>query len=119
MRYTVDPSWESSGRRYAPPYGTVGSIINHSTTRYGYTFRNSPLEDRENGIVGKELIVLDSVTNDILALRRRFSKLGFIEKNSVQPMASSPCRLIPAERADSQFIAEVLVPAMHAGGKAQ
>ncbi len=116
VRYSVDPNWQSNARLYAPSYGRVRSIVDESTARYGYTFRNSPLEDRENGIVGKELIVLDIETNEVLALRRRFSRLRFMEKNTLQPMASTPCRLIPTESADNRFIARILVPVVRTEG---
>jgi len=111
VHYFVDPEWRSNSNLYAPPYGRAHSIVDQSKARYGYTFRNSTLENREHGIVGQELIILDLQTAEVLALRRRFSRLSFIVENAAQSMSSTPCRLIPTANSDNRFIARILKPA--------
>lgn len=90
--------------------------IETSATRYGFTFRNSPLENREHGIVGQELIILDLETSEILAFRRRFGMLKFDSQQSVQLMRGVVCRELDTSDSDNRFIARVLKPAMPADG---
>ncbi|MFN0316030.1 MAG: hypothetical protein ACKVQA_13445 [Burkholderiales bacterium] len=116
IHYVVDNNAPANTRLYAPPYGREQSLVVKSEARYGYTFRNSSLESREQGIVGQELIVLDLVKNEILALRRRFSRLKFIDRSTPQIMSSTPCRLISTENSDGRFIARVLMPILYAKG---
>ncbi|GHU47477.1 hypothetical protein AGMMS50289_22730 [Betaproteobacteria bacterium] len=52
------------------------------TYRYGYTWRGIyRVRDREFGIAGSELIVLDLQTNEILGVRRGFALTGFRRPN--------------------------------------
>ncbi len=112
IHYKVDPKLPVN----KPPYGKASYAIKESQARYGYTFRNSFLENREIGVVGQELIIADLQTNEILAFRRRFSRLNFMVRNSVRPMLGTPCRLIPTENSDNRFVAKILKPAKQAKG---
>jgi hypothetical protein len=112
IHYYVDPTLPTNVR----PYGKGHFTIDKSKARYGYTFRNSPLENRENGIIGQELIVFDLQTSEVLAFRRRFSQLKFMEKNSVQAMLGTPCRPISFDNWDNRFIARILKPTTQVQG---
>jgi hypothetical protein len=51
-------------------------------SQYGYVWRGvSRTHDRELGIAGGELIILDLVTKDVLAVRRNFAKTGEVQNN--------------------------------------
>jgi len=51
-------------------------------SRYGYTWRGIKRpHDRELGIVGGELIILDLQTNEVLAVRRGFIRSGDVRNN--------------------------------------
>ncbi len=114
VHYSVDPEWKSNARLYAPPYGKVHSIVDQSKARYGFTFRNSPLENRELGILGQELIILDLKTREILAFRRRFGLLKFESQQSIQLMHGPVCRALQTVDSDNRFVARVLKPAASA-----
>lgn len=50
-------------------------------SRYGYTWRGIRRpHDRELGIVGGELIVMDMLSNEVLAVRRGFIRSGYVER---------------------------------------
>jgi len=115
IHYEVDSKLPTN----VPPYGKASHAIEESQAHYGYTFRNSSLENREIGVVGQELIITDLQTNEVLAFRRRFSRLNFMVRNSVRPMLGTPCRLIPTENSDNRFIAKILKPAAQAKGDAR
>jgi hypothetical protein len=106
IHYYVDSKLPTNRR----PYGMGRLLSEKSKARYGYTFRNSPLENRENGIVGQELIVIDLQTSEVLGFRRRFSQLKFMDKDSVQAMLGTPCRPISFDNWDNRFIAKILKP---------
>lgn len=58
------------------------------TARYGITWRGIRREqDRELGIAGGELIVLDLETNEVIAFRRGFTATGW---NTARPWRDSP-----------------------------
>lgn len=101
----------------APLWGMAHYPIKESEARYGYTFRKSPLENRELGIVGDEIIILDLKANEVLGFRRRFSRLNFITKQSVQLMQGTPCRLLHTEDSNNRFVAKILKPATLQGDK--
>ena len=106
VHYFIDPRMPQG----KPPYGEVRLVITKSRARYGFTYRNSPLENRELGIKGGELILLDLETNEVLGLRRFFAKLQFIKPLSAQVMQSTPCRLLGAKDSNNRFIARILKP---------
>lgn len=107
VHYAIDHQLSTK----VPPWGLGQHLIEKSNARYGFTFRNSPLENREFGIVGEEKIILDLKTNEVLAFRRRFSKLNFVVHQSAQMMQGTPCRLLPTKDSDNRFIAKILKPA--------
>lgn len=112
VHYAIDPKLSDK----VPPWGLGHYPITKSKARYGFTFRNSPLENRELGIKGRELIVMDFETNEVMALRRRFSKLNFVVHQSGQLMQGTPCRLLETKDSDNRFIAKTLKPATQAKG---
>ncbi|MDO8926380.1 MAG: hypothetical protein Q7U94_05630 [Sideroxyarcus sp.] len=112
VHYAIDPKLSIR----VPPWGLGHYPIEKSDARYGFTFRNSPLENRELGIVGSELIIMDLKTNEVMALRRRFSKLNFVTHQSAQMMQGTPCRLLETKDSDNRFIAKILKPAAQAKG---
>lgn len=58
------------------------SIVENLESRYGFTWRGiSRPHDRELGIAGGELIVLDRETNEVLGIRRGFIRSGMIRNN--------------------------------------
>jgi hypothetical protein len=67
------PYWRYHHFDYTKPYGQVESIQQLESS-YAYTWRGIHREaDREHGIGGGELIVLDRITGEILGVRRSFS----------------------------------------------
>ena len=51
-------------------------------SQYGYTWRGvKRLHDRELGIVGGELIVMDLQSNEVLAVRRGYIRSGDVPTN--------------------------------------
>lgn len=110
--YAIDPKLPTK----TSPWGVGHYPIEKSAARYGFTFRNSPLENRELGILGQELIIIDLEANEVLAFRRRFSRLNFVVHQSAQLMQGTPCRPIPTENSDNRFIAKILKPVAQANG---
>lgn len=115
IHYAVDPKLSPT----VPPWGVGHHPVEASNARYGFTFRNSPLENRELGIRGRELIVMDFATQEILGFRRMFSKLDFITRQSAKLMQGTPCRPLPAKDSDNRFIAKILKPATQVKGDAE
>lgn len=74
-------------RRYAAMYdGNRKTLTEEATTmiksRYGYTWRGiTRPHDRELGIAGGELIILDAQSNEVLAVRRGFIRSGDVRNN--------------------------------------
>lgn len=85
--------------------------------RYGFTWRGIDRpNDRDMGIKGGELIVLDLKTNEVLGIRRNFVRSGGKSGNSFHWYSSQSC---PALRSQAsartkqwvdEFIARVLKP---------
>jgi hypothetical protein len=115
VRYAIDPALSTK----EPPWGLGSYPTEKSETRYGFTFRNSVLENRELGILGKELIVLDLETNEVLAFRRIFARLNFMVRYSAQLMQGTPCRPLSTENSDNRFIEKILKPAAQVEGNAK
>jgi hypothetical protein len=80
-------------------------------SRYGFTWRGiSRSQDRELGIVGGELIVIDLKTNEVLGVRRGFIRSGGVQNlTGIWWLGGQVC---PTKRAlsSSQFIQKVLKP---------
>ncbi len=109
IHYSVDPKLPPN----VPLYGKAHYPIKQSDAHYGFTFRNSPLENRELGIIGRELIIIDLSNNEVMAFRRRFSRLNFVVHKSAQLMRGTPCRLLN-ENLNDKFIAKILKPSTQA-----
>ncbi|MCI1278729.1 MAG: hypothetical protein LKG23_07080 [Nitrospira sp.] len=83
-------------------------------SRYGFTWRGiSRPNDREMGIVGGELIILEIASNDVVAVRRGFIKSGNVKNltgiwwlsGQVCPVGSGP-----AEHGGETFILKAVNP---------
>jgi len=71
-----------NGQGVFVPYIVAEGTASDIKSRYGYTWRGiSRLHDRELGIAGGELIVLDVKTNEVLAVRRGYMRTGFVRNN--------------------------------------
>ena len=109
VHYYFDPKLPAR----VSPYGVAQYPITKSQARYGYTFRSAALPDaaRENGIVGGELIILDIVTEEVLAYRRIFTRMHFVDRQSAETVAGTICMNIAYQKGGEKFLAEVLKPA--------
>lgn len=101
-----------------PNFGVTRSPINGSQSRYGLTFRavSLPQEANENGIKGGELIVMDNITKEILAFRRTFTLMHFVNRQSPEMVSGTICMNVPYQKSGNQFISEVLKPAAQVKG---
>jgi hypothetical protein len=98
-------------RSHRVPYIVKKEGVSSLNSRYGYTWRGIPRpHDRELGIVGGELIVLDTQTKEILGVRRGFIRSGNVRNlTGVWWLAGQVC---PVKKAlsSSQFIQKVVRP---------
>ena len=101
-----------NGQGVFVPYIVAEATVSETTSQYGYTWRGlSRPHDRELGIAGGELIILQLSTNDVLAVRRGYMRTGSVRNNLtgvwwlVGP--SCPNR---GEKPTFKFIQEVLKP---------
>lgn len=66
-------NYRADGSTYSVPNLVVEKPIDRLTARFGFTWRGiTRPNDREMGIAGAELIILDFQTTDVLAFRRIF-----------------------------------------------
>jgi hypothetical protein len=105
-------------------FGGVGeaSPVKQLEARHAYTWRGIRRErDREYGIFGGELIVLDRLTGEILGVRRSFIKATWHKAARTMkgyplemcPLATDPDTKEPVERKTAYpfgFISKVLIP---------
>ncbi len=101
-----------NGQGVFVPYIVAESTVSDIKSRYGYTWRGiSRPHDRELGIAGGELIVLDVKTSEILAIRRGYMRTGFVRNNltGVWWMTGSSCPN-RGTKLTFRFIQEVLKP---------
>jgi len=98
-------------RSHRVPYIVKKEGVSSIKSRYGYTWRGIQRpSDRELGIVGGELIVLDLQTKDVLGVRRGFIRSGNARNlTGISWLGGQVC---PAKKAlsSSQFIQKVLRP---------
>ena len=98
-------------RGHRVPYIVKKEGVASLKSRYGYTWRGTQRpHDRELGIVGGELIVMDTHTNDVLGVRRGFIRSGGAQNlTGVWWLGGQVC---PVKKAlsSSQFIQKVLSP---------
>ena len=108
VHYYFDPKLPTR----VSPYGVAQYPIAQSQARYGYTFRSAALPSaaRENGIVGGELIILDIVTEEVLAYRRIFTLMRFVDRQSAETVAGTICMNAAYQKGGEKFLAEVLNP---------
>lgn len=99
-------------RNHRVPYIVKAEVVSSLNSRYGFTWRGIPRpHDRELGIVGGELIVMDLQHNDVLGVRR-----GFIRSSGVRNLTDIwwlGGQVCPIKKAlsSSRFIQKVLIPA--------
>ena len=94
------------------PYVVADAETETLKSKYGVTWRGiTRPHDREFGIAGSELIILDLGTNEILAVRRGFKRTGGVRNNStgIWWLAGQTCPKL-SKRPDHWFIREVLKP---------
>jgi hypothetical protein len=102
-----------NGQFVQVPYIVAMADVPKPQSRYGYTWRGiSRPHDRELGIAGGELIVLDLQTSEVLAVRRSFVRSGSVRNNltGVWWLTAGKCSK-ESLKTDAQFINEVLKPA--------
>ena len=91
------------------------------TSNYGYTWRGiTRPHDRELGITGGEMMVVDLKTNEVLGLRRNYSRSGYIKNNVTKFwwLTAASCPQITdtkygklRKKPNFDFISSVLKPA--------
>lgn len=102
-----------NGQFVQVPYIVAMTDVPNMQSRYGYTWRGiTRPHDRELGIAGGELIVLDLQSNEVLAVRRSFVRSGSVRNNltGVWWLTAGKCSK-ESLKMDAQFINEVLKPA--------
>jgi hypothetical protein len=99
------------GRFVRVPYIVAEKDVHSLNSQFGVTWRGinrSP--DRELGIAGSELIVLDLKSNEVLAIRRGFKRTGAVRNlTGVWWLTGHPCPKLD-KKPDHAFIGEVLKP---------
>jgi hypothetical protein len=98
-------------RSHRVPYIVTKEGVSSLKSRYGFIWRGIQRpHDRELGIVGGELIVLELQTNDVLGIRRGFIRSGSVRNlTGIWWLGGQVC---PVKKAlsSSQFIQKVLKP---------
>lgn len=100
------------GKSVFVPYIVKEILIDETTAKYGFTWRGIERPyDRELGIAGGELIVLDIRTSEVLAVRRGFIRTGGVHASGggVWWLGGQTCPSL-AKRRHREFINEVLKP---------
>jgi hypothetical protein len=116
-RYTLQPRSDSK------VWGGVKKEFDTAIkSRYGYSWREvkRPL-DRELGVVGGELIVVDLTTNEVLGFRRGFAHSGYVRnvKGGFQWEIAQMCPSAPNWTGGDlapRFVKKVLTPAVKLQG---
>ena len=101
------------GRFVRVPYIVAQQPTETLRSRYGFTWRGiTRPHDREHGIGGGEIIVLDLQTNEVLAVRRGFV-LGESDPHLITSFTWATRNICPGREAESDyvFLREVLRPA--------
>jgi hypothetical protein len=101
-----------NGRSEFVPYIVAVTETGSLNSKYGVTWRGiTRPRDRELGIAGSELIVLNFETKEILAVRRGYKRTGGVRNlTGVWWLAGQTCPKL-SERPDHWFIKDVLKPA--------
>ena len=100
------------GRFVRVPYIVAEKEAQSMNSKYGVTWRGiTRPHDRDLGIAGSELIVLNLKTNEVLAVRRGFKRTGGVRNlTGVWWLAGQTCPKL-TEKPDHWFIKDVLRPA--------
>lgn len=101
-----------NGRSVFVPYIVAEKSTQSLNSKYGVTWRGlTRPHDREQGIAGSELIVLNLETNEVLAVRRGFKRTGGVRNlTGIWWLAGQTCPKLNG-RPDHWFIRDVLKPA--------
>ncbi|MDP3092117.1 MAG: hypothetical protein Q8N04_15695 [Nitrospira sp.] len=101
-----------NGRFVRVPYIVAEKEAQSLNSKYGVTWRGiTRPHDRDLGIAGSELIVLNLETNEILAVRRGFKRTGGVRNlTGIWWLAGQTCPKL-SDRPDHWFIRDVLKPA--------
>jgi len=101
-----------NGKAVFVPYVVAEAQTDTLKSKYGVTWRGiTRPHDRDLGIAGSELIVLNLETNEILAVRRGYKRTGGVRNlTGVWWLAGQTCPKL-SDRPDHWFIKDVLKPA--------
>lgn len=102
-----------NGKAVFVPYVVAETLADSLKSKYGVTWRGIVRShDRELGIAGSELIILDLGTNKVLAVRRGFKRTGDVRNNltGIWWLAGQTCPKL-SEKPDHWFVRDVLKPA--------
>jgi hypothetical protein len=104
-----------NGQFVRVPYIVAERDVANINSKYGYTWRGiMRSHDRESGIAGGELIILDIRTNEVLAVRRGFVRSGSVRNlTGVWWLTAQKCSK-ESLKTDAQLINQVLKPALEA-----
>ncbi|MBH0203086.1 MAG: hypothetical protein HP496_12535 [Nitrospira sp.] len=100
-----------NGKSVFVPYVVAEERVSDIKSRYGFTWRGVPRPyDREFGIAGGELIVLDLKSHEVVAVRRGFIQSGWMKNLAgIWWLKGRVCRAPEAKR-EHLFIKEILEP---------
>lgn len=104
-----------NGQGVFVPYIVAETNVRNIKSQYGYTWRGiTRPHDREFGITGGELIVLDLQTQEVFAVRRGFIHSGWMKNlTGIWWLTGRTCPASGAKR-EHLFIKEILKPVTHA-----
>lgn len=107
-----------NGQFVQVPYIVAQTDVLTLQSRYGYTWRGIVRpHDRELGIAGGEIIILDLQTNEVLAVRRSYARTGYMRNlTGVWWLTAQKCSQ-GSLKSDAQFINQVLIPAIEIIGE--
>lgn len=93
------------------PYIVAEASVSAIKSRYGFTWRSVPRpHDRELGIAGGELIVLDLKTQEVVAVRRGFIRSGWMKNmTGIWWLTGRTCPS-PGAKREHLLIKEILNP---------
>lgn len=100
-----------NGKSVFVPYIVAEAQTDALKSKYGVTWRGiSRPHDRELGIAGSELIVLNLETNEILAVRRGYKRTGGVRNlTGIWWLTGQTCPKLTG-RPDHWFLRDVLKP---------
>lgn len=101
-----------NGQFVMVPYVVAEIEVPSRKSRYGYTWRGiSRPHDRELGIAGGELVILDLQTNEVIAVRRGYIRSGSMKNlTGIWWLTGQVCPELGGKR-EHLFVKEILRPA--------